>query len=61
MSLNDVSDISALLSGEDHDVAQLEAELQEKRSSITQQEERVCILKRSNVVERFQEHIRLNI
>ena len=41
MSLNDVSDISALLGNEDRDVAQLEAELHEKRSSIVQQEERV--------------------
>jgi len=46
MSLNDVSDISALLSGEDRDVAQLEAELLEKRSSIMQQEDRVCIFER---------------
>ena len=36
-----MSDISALLGNEDRDVAQLEAELHEKRSSIAQQEERV--------------------
>ena len=49
MSLNDVSDISALLSGEDHDVALLESALEEKRSSIAQQEKRVRLkLKKLN-------------
>lgn len=49
MSLNDVSDISALLSGEDHDVALLESALDEKRSSIAQQEKRVRLKLKNSI------------